>query len=274
MSRVATATPPVAGLVELDRPKLYGIPSSEIRQFGDGKRIERRRMRCQLSGDDYFTYHEIPSARMNDKDPFPTLFASSRSPATKYRQVEIVAIQHGQLDLRPVDPYRDEIAALQSEGKAGQAAVIRLQFPAPPPNVDALSLFDPGEIIGVSTTLSRLLAMGNDELTELVVRHRRGDHGIHGTGKVVLTDEQLWAPPLFSVFAQNHASIQSGSGLVRSRFSVFRPHIDEPKHEHGSPMNAPIRRQRDEWVEVMTLLSPSRPVKTLIYSSRDPVGAI
>jgi hypothetical protein len=292
----ATAVKP--GLVEIDPkpPTKYGPASSEVRWI-EGRPIERRRFRCELSGDDAYRWVELPAAqekfvpgpqhgdaaknkqieaqvalRLLNWSTTPTLFASSRSGAQKFREVEQTAVHRGTLDLRPADPYREEVAQLIADKKPGQAAVLRLQFPEPPIEVDPEALFNPGLVIGVSTVLMRLVQLGTDELTAMVQKHRRGDGGIYGSiVGVTLTDDQKFCPPYFAPQYRSAAAVASGSGLVLSRFSIFRPALDQTRHG-DSPLHsvhAAVQRMEGEWAEVVTILSPTRPPKTLVYSSRD-----
>ncbi len=278
MSRATATQPPgqVAGLVELEPvPLTFGAHSTQLRTIA-GKPMSRQRRRCPTTGDPYWVITEVPESGRDDRLPRQELFVSpGTSPAERFRDAERTAVGSGSLDLRPPDPYRNEIEQLQGEGKVASAASLRLQFPAPVVEVDPLQLFDVGEIVGISTLIVNLLKMSTPELLELLIRHRQGDHGpaVGSSAGRKLTDDEAWAPAFFAPLVRNVSAINEGSGVIVSRYSVFRPGIDDPRSDNSGgtrDRHLPALRHRDETVSMVTLLSSTgRPPRTIAISGRD-----
>lgn len=165
------------------------------------------------------------------------------------------AIRMGVVLAKPADQVRDEIDRLRGMGLHATADTLAKDRQANTRPLPEGAKFDPGfntDILGSNRSM-RTLEMHPDELRDLLVRHAQGDHGLHA-GR-----------------ASNAQAIESGRGLVRSRYEVWRAVIDSPKHQDTHIIPAGRRRNQGEWIEFVSLLSPGGPPFTIVIASLDNV---
>jgi hypothetical protein len=167
----------------------------------------------------------------------------------------LCAIACGIVLPRPPDPIRDELAQLRSLGLDATAEILMKQRRKESPRERPEGyLFEPFEAdVWGSTRSMRILGVSADEIRDWLDRHARGDHGSHAG------------------LAANAAAIERGMGIVRSRYSAFRPVLDSPRSTQARTA-CQRRRCPDEWVEALSYIDPELPPFTVVVSSLDGVA--
>ena len=104
----------------------------------------------------------------------------------------------------------------------------------------------------VSPGVYRRLGINPESLKGMLDRHTAGDFGSVGSiADVELSDEMRFCPYRFSELVQDAAAIESGWGLVKSRYPVKVEGNQDP-----------------EIVKIATLLVPGQELRTAVTSSR------
>jgi hypothetical protein len=118
------------------------------------------------------------------------------------------------------------------------------------PMADALAgvqaLFDPGRAYYASGVFPNDVGFGTVEGAALVARHAAGDLGAYGNvADVQLDDDRRWCPEIFGVATVAARAIETGVGLIASRFEILIPSPD--------PRSGPRPRSLD----ILTLIGTS-----------------
>jgi hypothetical protein len=185
------------------------------------------------------------------------------SPAARFNAI-LAAIRWVTVIPADPDPVGDQLRQLRgvSMHDIADAMSETLKYTPPTPTVPASAKFNPGfgSEVQCSATAARLLAIDQDEARAWLARHAAGDHGVIG--------------PDSAVGIRNAEAIRSGDGMVVSRFDVYRPDTDAPKHNDTVHLEPRRRRNRGEYVDVVSLLTPGRPPRTILLGSLDHIRAI
>jgi hypothetical protein len=171
-----------------------------------------------------------------------------------------------------------EAARLRQAGFALAAQQLeQVHPPAPPVMIQPEgSLFAVNEeevLVGLQG--HRLLVIGEDEIRTFLNRHVMGDGGELGNAATVdWDDDKVFCPPLAGPRYESEAAIKTGFGLVRSRYGAYRPSIDGPSDECAiDPRHAGTvhgrKRNVGDWFEVVTLLVPGQPTRTVVFTNKD-----
>ena len=269
MTAVTTEGAP-SGLVEL--PKRYGAHSAERRTLGDGLRLYRRREHCKATGHDYFVYEQdLSGLRLDHSKPRPEIWtANGLSPGEIFAMHRRLCERGGFLDLRPDDPARLELELLGRLGLPLVASLVRASIPPPPEILDPAALFGLGPCIRISDVACKVHRVTPDEVLPLARLHCVGNFGIHGMLPTVKPDsDEEWVPEKWGQRFVNAAAIASGRGVIRSRYSIFRPTIDRPGYVPNGPMTHERPREENAWVEIATQLRLDMEPETICFSSKD-----
>lgn len=188
------------------------------------------------------------------QDPNTPAFSHVQTPAEEFRDLCCgeggSGGHHVRWDLREPTfaKRRDEIGKLRECGFHDLADEREAKLDAEPkePAKDGRLFICDSAMIRPG--VHKVLQGASEDVHSLLARHQRGDHGAEGnSGDISLSPEQEWCPYRFGQDVRNAVAERTGSGIVRSRYTLAR----------------------EEHVTVWTLLLPDRAPETLVTSSRD-----
>lgn len=177
--------------------------------------------------------------------------------------------------IRPADPEGNALAdELRRLREARFLFVADLVERSTKTNMPAAGegMFPPGDV-HAAVFGTTLLMVKPEEVEALLARHTSGDSGMFGDdwSKITPSDAQRISPATFGVAVANAVALASGSGIIRSRYSLFDPVRDRPKPEDSNEAVSRRRRCEGEWLEIATLLQPNRPTVTLVFTAVDHI---
>jgi hypothetical protein len=168
-----------------------------------------------------------------------------------------------EFDARPPSPLHDQLERAKAAGFSELAEAFELAA-----KVKARDSIRGRFPLGkVSRSLGTARAqIGDEELRGFLRRHINGDFGVHGKlADVALSDDQRWVPPLYSQAVQNAVAIESGSGVIKSRFMLQGDPL--PTQQWGVHVVDLGNRRRSEDVDVTTFLDVDRGTTETIVSA-------
>jgi hypothetical protein len=171
------------------------------------------------------------------------------------------------------DPLEPEIERMRAAGFVAAADMLRAAHPVKNRVIDETAEFDFG-VPRIAMNLNSIPG-ARAQVDALLARHAHGDHGAFGDSTTVkLTEDQKFAPMLFGQLVVNAAAIDSGYGVVQSRYSMFTPEVAAQARAfgltYGVPAGAPqgrdaLPKEGDE-VAIVSLLIPGQPTETMVFA--------
>lgn len=260
------------------------------------REIFRRTVLCPISGDEVNVFREVDRPFGDRPKGYAAGDVSKGAPPMDWPQtptqrfedrIEPMALAnklHGwppkQAQTATVD---SEIERLTASGFDHLAAIVRERHPVAARIVDATAAFDVGEIQAAVNL--HAVPGAWQRLAELIGRHSHGDHGQIGVSTGVKpTEDQAFFPEPFGDLVSNAVAIQTGSGLVTSRYPGFtqadqaRENQSRGYDENGRTLNVPHADRpkladgdlpsREDVIEIVTLLRPGHESRTAAFSVR------
>jgi hypothetical protein len=238
-----------------------------VRVIG-GRRIERQSCVDKFTGDRFWRFQDIERPAPIERESYNELTGD-----------RLLVLEHA----TPILRWSSE-----SPGEQWQEQWTRLASVSRDPHHPALAKFDPREPSPLHDQLERAKAAGFGELAELAqanlkiedrVPFLRGHFPVgecwcrqpgtfdaatirHFLGKHVKQDlvepseDDAWCPPRAGVDVENAVAIESGHGLIRSRFEIPIPEI------RGGIFPVATGRMTSIYLNVWTLLVSNNPGKT------------
>jgi hypothetical protein len=222
----AVVSPPVVGAPHPDGP------TREKRTLADGRIVIRHTTRCTAPG------CEGVLVVCTDPEGMP-IAPRTPCPMCWHRAQWERLVEFGVIIPTASQAFEDELQGFRQRYPRIAERLRLAGLLAPPGPVADGRLFDPGEI-RIEHALTR-------DADALLTRHIRGAWGEFGKHPGLIDDDRRFAPALFGVAVGNAAAIESGAGLVLSRY----PRPFEPGH----------------WIDLATGLRPGREAETIVIAS-------
>lgn len=250
------------------------------------REIFRRTVLCPISGDEVDVFREVGSPFGGRPKGYAAGDTSKGAPPMDWPQTPTQKFEdriepmaranklHGWPPTQAATATVDaEIEKLIAGGFDHLAAIVRERHPVAARVVDASAAFDVGEI-QAATNLHKIPGAWQ-RLAELIALHSSGDHGVIGVSTGVKpTEDQAFFPEPFGDLVSNAVAIQTGSGLVTSRYSAFTEAHRTRQGQRGTSYGFRVESgadelpQRDDVIEIVTLLRPGHESRTAAFSVR------